>query len=110
LCTIRFRRKIRTPNNVASTNTALGNSGRTREQIDALYPVRHLVHGVIRLEGQKDIKDVPKATQQLKALVVDALKSRLGIDKPSPPLAQPEVPISWSTVSITMTTVVAQSH
>jgi hypothetical protein len=77
--------------------------GRTREEIEALYSARHLVHGTIQLKSEKEIEDLPPLTQKLRGLVVDAIKTRLGVAKAAPPLVEPNVSIMWSTLAVTAT-------
>lgn len=78
--------------------------GRDKDLIFRLYSTRHLVHGTMQLKNQSEIEKLPELTQQLKALVVDAIKARLGIPASDPPLANPLVPITWSTMSMKGTT------
>ena len=77
--------------------------GRTREEISTLYSARQLVHGTIRLKSEKEIETLPQLTQQLRALVVDAIKARLGLVKTAPPLVETNVAIMWSTLAVSAT-------
>ncbi|MGA3407119.1 MAG: hypothetical protein ABSD49_15425 [Candidatus Bathyarchaeia archaeon] len=74
--------------------------GRTPDEISALYSARHLVHGTIRLKSEKEIETLPQLTQQLRALVVDAIKARLEVAKSAPPLVETKVRIMWSSLGV----------
>jgi hypothetical protein len=77
---------------------------RNDDLIDSLYSTRHLVHGTMQLKNQRDIEKLPELTQQLKALAVDAIKARLGMPSSEPPLANPLVAITWSSMRVKGTT------
>ena len=78
--------------------------GRDNDLISHLYSTRHLVHGTMQLKNKSEIEKLPELTQQLKALVVDAIKARLGIPASETPSVNRFVTITWSTMSVKGTT------
>jgi hypothetical protein len=78
--------------------------GRDEKLIRGLYDIRQLVHGRLALKEQQEIENLPEQTRQLKGLVIDAIKKRLGIRALEPPFASTKGFIAWSTMWIHGTT------
>ena len=78
--------------------------GRDDQLIRDLYETRHLVHGTLPLKEQKELETLPERTRQLKAIVIDAIKARLGIRSVEPPFASTKGFIAWSTMWLRGTT------
>lgn len=78
--------------------------GREEQLIRRLYGTRQMVHGKLRLKNLSEIEKLPQQTQELKALVVDAIKIRLGIPFSQPPITPTRVLAAWSTMWVHGTT------
>ena len=75
---------------------------RDEKTIEELYQTRHLVHGTMHLQDTGEMEKLPRLTQQLRALAIDAIKTRLSIPISNPPIGNRNVPIMWSTMSMTL--------
>jgi len=71
--------------------------------MERLWATRQMFHGQIRFDDSKVAEELPQQTQQLKALVIDAMKIRLGIPSATSPIGQSIVPITSSTAAIKST-------
>ena len=72
--------------------------GREEELMKRLWSTRQMFHGRLSLEDAAEFDELAKQTQQLKSLLVDAMKIRLGIPFSRQPMVPSSVPVTWSTM------------